>query len=811
MKRLIAAVFTLLMGSMAGLPLFSQIFKVKGIATDSTGVAESFATLRFYALPDTVKIVGTAATEEDGHFEKALPQAGKYRLLLSSTGRGLLVRDFTLTAETPTVSLDTLIVSDNQLAEVVVTAQRPLISREIDRIGYDVANDPEAKTSQLDEMLKKVPLVSVESDGTIKVKGSSNFVVHKNGRKNTSFTNNAKDIFKSIPASMIKKIEVITDPGAREDAEGSTTILNIVTEQNMIIKGVTGSAGLSYNNNLNVPSPNIWLTSQIDKVTFEIYGNIYATPSRSGKSHHETERTYDDTDNRSREWTEQRSSRNNGNVGFSVSVEPDTLNLFTGEFFAWIGSSKTKAHYSYEMLNPQDDRIYSYESNRLTSPSRNHWLDGTFNYQRLTRKKGEKIIVTYMISGNGNTTKESNEYFNRFNMPVDYTGILYDNRATLLEHTLQADWTRPLFKNHTLDLGAKYIYRDNHSTSHQDYLGIDRNYDTDFSHVTQIAAVFADYRINVGKFGFRAGVRYEYSRLAAKYKLGNNDDFHSNLNDVVPNGAISYNLNQSSSMRLSYSSSIRRPGINYLNPTLISNPQSESQGNPDLTSARNHSLNYNYSLFTRKMTMDFNMGYYFSDNEIIQIQELLPGDRVRSTYANAGKNHMFNVNVWMQLTAGKKTRLMLSAGMYYQHNENPSLKLRVSDWSPNIYVQCSQSLPWKLNLDAFVYYQSRSKSLYSVYEPVGLSKVMQSLSLRRSFLKENRLSVSIGVSNPLGNGRSRYRSYMINVPYESKSFSYNTNVRSVNFRVSYRFGSLNAQVKKVRSAKSDDVVGGNSH
>lgn len=800
-----------IVSGLSGGSLSAQNFKVKGTAADSTGTGEAFATIRIYAMPDTARVLATSVTKEDGSFEKVLNKAGKYQLKLTSVGRNMLTRDFEVTQKNPVADLGILQMTDaNALSEVTVTAQRPLISREIDRIGYDVANDPESKTSQLDEMLKKVPLVSVDPDGTIKVKGQTNFVIYKNGRKNNSFSNNAKDIFKSIPASMIKKIEVITDPGAREDAEGSSTILNIVTEQSMIIKGVVGSAGLSYGTTSNFPNPNLWLTSQIDKVTFEVFGNMFTTPRRSNLQRHETERTFDDSDNHSKEWTEQSVSNTGGSTGFSISYEPDTLNLFIGEFFAHIGSSSTRAHYNYEMFRSDNSLLYSYESERYTSPSRSHWLDGTFNYQRLTRKKGEKIIFTYMISGNGLTSKESNNYYNQVNMPVEYTGILYDNKATLTEHTLQADWSRPLAKHHTLDIGAKYVYRDNHSRSNQTYLGIDRDYNTEFSHVTQIAAIFADYRLNIGRFGLRAGVRYEYSRLEAKYKLGDNDDFHSNLNDIVPNAAVSYNLNDSHSMRMSYSSSIRRPGINYLNPTLISNPQSESQGNPDLTSARHHSLNYNYSFFTRKLSMDFNMGYSFSDNSIIQVQELLPGDRVRSTYANAGKNGTFNANLWMQLTAGRKTRIMVNGGVSRSHSENPSLNLKVTGWSPNVFARVMQQLPWKLNISVYASYWGKSKSLYSVFTPIGMSKLSHGLSLQRSFLKQNRLNVNLSVSNPFGTSKSKHKSYMINVPYTSQSYSTGTHNRSVRISVSYRFGSLNAQVKKLRSVKSNDVVGGNS-
>ena len=98
----------------------------------------------------------------------------------------------------------------------------------------------------LDETLNKVPLVSVDPDGTIKVNGSTSFKIYKNGRPNNSYSNNAKEIFKALPASMIQKIEVITDPGAREDAEGTTAILNIITVKNVITKGAMGNVGLAH-------------------------------------------------------------------------------------------------------------------------------------------------------------------------------------------------------------------------------------------------------------------------------------------------------------------------------------------------------------------------------------------------------------------------------------------------------------------------------------------------------------------------------------------------------------------------------------
>lgn len=272
-------------------------YSVKGLVTDSVGNPESYATIRIFNGNDTIKPVVGGVAGEDGIFQFNLNDPGEYNVNILSFGKSDFNQAVTLTAANPVFDMGTIVLTNaaEQLEEVVVTAQRPLISKEIDRIGYDVQADNEAKTSQLDQILRKVPLVSVDPDGTIKVKGATNFKIYRNGRPNNSFSRNAKDIFKSIPASMIKKIEVITDPGAREDAEGTSAILNIVTMENTVIKGVMGNIGLRYSKNDNFPNPNIWLNSQIDKFNLSFYGGMSNIPRRSHRSESESYRKYEDS------------------------------------------------------------------------------------------------------------------------------------------------------------------------------------------------------------------------------------------------------------------------------------------------------------------------------------------------------------------------------------------------------------------------------------------------------------------------------------------------------------------------------------
>lgn len=788
---------------------FSAVFSVNGRALNGADEPVEFATFRIFSDADSIKPVAYGVSDENGKFSAQLPAEGSYVARLSAVGLVDGVKHFKVTATTINAELGDIKLEDasNVLGEVTVTAAKPLISREIDRIAYDVQGDIESKTTTLDETLKKVPLVSVEPDGTIKVKGSSNFKIYKNGRPNNSFTNNAKEIFKAIPASMIKKIEVITDPGAREDAEGVGAILNIVTEQGTTMKGVMGNVGLSFNSRTGIPIPNLWGSAQIDKVTLSAYGGVNFFNSRTNQVRSRTEGVYEDTGNRSLSESESSSKGNVNWWGIDGSYELDSLNLFTLEFGGYSYSMKSTGHGLNTLTDAAGNLIYSYRQNDRTSPARYLDFNGNLNYQHSTHRKGEHLIFSYMISTTDQRNNQTTSYYDEVNMPVDYTGVFSDFKLRFMEHTLQADWTRPFGEIHTLDVGAKYIFRDNRSKTAQRYEGTDREPFTDFTHRTYIMAAFADYRARIKRVNLRAGLRYEFSRLSAKYADGSNPGFASNLSDWVPNVAVSYNINEGNTIKASYSTRINRPGISYLNPAVSQSPTSTSQGNPDLSSALYHQLNLNYSLISRKVTLDLNAAYQFTNEAIIQ-ELRVEDDHSYYNYANAGRNRGFDASMFIQWTAGPKTSLMLNASATYSHYANRSFDISRGGWSGDGFFRLTQKLPWEISGSFGVYYWTGSVELYSDMKPVGISGLHYSLQLNRSFLKEKRLTVRLFVSNPFGNSRPHYRTVSHNTSYRTIADRYSASQRSVGLSVSYRFGSLNAQVKKTAtSITNDDLVG----
>ncbi|MDE5800343.1 MAG: TonB-dependent receptor [Paramuribaculum sp.] len=805
MKRIILTALLLISLSLSAA---AASYAITGRVVDDEGEPEAFATLRLFNASDTAKAVTTGVTTDDGIVKLTVATTGEYILRISSVGRTDIRKEISVSS--PVTDLGTLIITTNEnlLSEVTVTAARPLVSKEIDRIGYDVQADEESRTSTLDETLRKVPLVSVDDDGTIKVKGSSNFKIYRNGKPNNSFTNNAKDIFKAIPASMIKKIEVITEPGAREDAEGVGAILNIVTMEAVSMKGVMGNVGIEASRRNEIPGANLWLSSQINKVTFSAYGGYNRIAKGASRQRSVSEGTYEGTGNMLRSESNSHSSGWVNYFGLDGSYELDSLNLFTAEFggFSYTVNSFQSGVNS---LLAYGSPIYSYTSTSRINPMSYLDFNGGLNYQRSTRRKGEQITLSYLISTTNQRNNSETEYTDAVNMPVPYDGILSDFRLKFLEQTAQADWSRVYADIHTLDLGLKYIHRRNRSRTNQDYLGINDIRYINFTHTTQVAAAYADYRLSLGRFGFRAGLRYEYSRLSAKYADGSEPSFSSNLNDWVPNAAVSYSINDANTLKLSYGTRIARPGIDYLNPAVNESPNSTSQGNPRLESGRNTSLSLNYNLIGRKVNLDFSAGYSFNNNDVVEVMTVRD-DHTYSSYANAGHNKSVNLGLYFQWTVTSKTNFMLNADATYEHFANPSLNITNGGWSAFFFANLTQRLPWKLRAQGSVmYWYGSTQGLYYNFRSLG--NVNYKLSLQRSFLKEDRLTVNLYVRNPFHSKHPRFRSSTVNSDFRNASYTFRHQITDFGISISYRFGSLNAQVKKTaKTIQNDDLSGRHS-
>lgn len=696
------------------------------------------------------------------------------------------------------------LMANQTLDDVVVVSQRQLVKVDADKLTYDIQADEESKTKTVMDMLRKVPLVSVDGEDNIKVKGSSDFKIYKNGHPDPSLSSNAKDILKSIPASSVKKIEVITEPGAKYDAEGVTAILNIVMADGNRLGGITGTLQGSLDTRGTQLGGN--MTAQAGKFIVSANYGYYHQNERFSKHHGTEETIYGDTGNKMLMLQSNKQPADVHFLNIDTSFELDSLNLFTLSGGGYAFNVDLLGESSTQMTTADGLPIYKYNGTFKIPGYAYHNWNGRFDYQHKTHLDGEVFTMSYMFSLTKNKDKETFEYEDIQNMPMSYDGYSQDKREWFYEHTFQADWVRPLAEHHKLETGLKYIYRLNKSNTTMLYDG-DGAEDvySRFEHTTQVAAAYAQYLLNVGKWSARAGLRYEFSRMQAEFPDGSNDAFHRNLNDWVPSASVQYRISDANSIKLSYATTINRPGIGYLNPAVISSPVSVNFGNSALTSARKTMLGLAYMHTGAKLTFSLNPFYNFVNDNITEISYLKDGKKY-STYGNVLRYRTYGVSGYVQCQPWKGATVMVNGDVTHEAFKNPHAGMSNAAWYGNLHTNISQKLPWKLSMslggggqighDASNVYGYGSTWYYSYF------------GLQRPFLKDDRLTVRLNANNPIGGKYQCYRSGTTQGDFTGIS-NWWSRQKSVSVSVSLRLGKLSATVKKTdKTIENEDVVGG---
>ena len=693
---------------------------------------------------------------------------------------------------------------NKELGDVTVVAQRQLIKQKIDRIGYEVQADQESKTKTVLDMLRKVPMVAVDGQDNITVKGNSNFRVYRNGHLDPNLTKNAKTVFKSMPASMVKRIEVITDPGAREDAEGVDAILNIVMMDGSKMKGMMGVVNAFYN---TLRHPNLYasITGQAGKLLVSADGGYGGMSRKETENRNDVERIFVKTGDVLKTHYDGTSPGHVVFADINASYDIDTLNLLSASFGGYFYKLNVEGDGSACMwASNSQTPIYSYDHHNWMPGYSHHSWNGRLDYQHKTRRKGEQFTLSYMLALTRQHTDDETTYSNMQQVPFRYSGYLQTTRERFTEHTLQADWLRPLGHGHQLEVGMKYIDRSNNSSNTQEFYGLSGLSTTDFDHVTRVLAGYADYIYQREKWSARAGLRYEYSYMKGAYPDGKNEDFSHHLSDWVPQASVKLQLTEAQSLKLNYTTSINRPGISYLNPAVVVSPTFVQQGNARLKSSHSQTLSLIYMYVGRLLTLQLAPSWQFSNGGIASV-ETAQGNVRYLTYDNIQRYHRAGFEQYVQWRPFSSTTLVVNNNVRYEHHKNPNLGYSNNGWSDNFYFDLSQQLPWKLRFSLGGYGQigRRPTNVYSVQH----SWYGWYTNLQRSFLKEDRLTVSIGANDLFRRERS-FVTARVNGDFLDHTTSYNP-VRQLNFSLTYRFGSLKAQVKKVdHSIENDDVVGG---
>lgn len=786
----------------------SKSFTLKGQVVDSlTNETVPYATLSIAAAQAPQKAIKLLACDIDGKFETALSQPGQYIISIQSIGKAPAQKRFTLSDKNRNLNLGKLYMTeDNQrLGEVTVTAQRPLVKVEIDKLSYSLEDDPEAKTSNTLDMLRKVPMVTVDGEDKIQLKGSTNFKIYMNGKPSNLLSQNPSDVLKSMPANSVKNIEVITDPGAKYDAEGIGGIINIITTKNAL-QGYTGSvrAGAS---TLGRIHGGAYLSAKIGKVGLTAnYGyNRENSPWNDSYSYRE-----DFADQQNRFLNQKGRSKTKGPFQYGYlegSYEIDSLNLLSIGANLFRGSMKNISELDVAMTDFENNPVYSYKRN---SSSKNTFgsTDVNIDYQHSTHKKDEMLTFSYRFSNNPQDSENDVRIYEASNYPM---AVFYPqtslNDASTNEHTAQVDYTTPTWKDQTLEVGAKYIFRQSKSETTENFYNdstkqwedISSN-DARFKHAQHIYSAYLGYAVKLNKFGLKAGVRAEGTALDVKFARAKDKDFDTHYFNVVPNATVSYQINMTQQVRLGYNMRIQRPGIWYLNPYVNDvDPQDISYGNPNLDAEKSNNVNFNYSMFARKFSINASANYTFVNNSIQQYTFIDPENPgvSQTTYGNIGKRQQTGLFLYANWNPVTLFRLYMNGGADYTDLKSDKNNMKNSGFSGRIFLGTQFNFPKDFRIDLNGGYFSPWIQLQEKGSPFYFAGIR----LNKDFLKK-KLTLTLACMSPFWKTMKR-ESTTTDPAFYRVSTNYRS-TRDFQISVSYRFGTLKEAIKKVKRGISND-------
>ena len=784
---------------------------VKGVLKDEVlDESEPFATVRVFKAGQKDKPVAMFLTKEDGQFSEKINGKGKFDIVFSSVGK----EDFRQTIELNNegvLDLGTLYIKENEnvLKGVEIVAQKPLVKMEVDKMSYNVAEDEDSKSTTVLDMLRKVPMVTVDGQDNITVNGSSSFKVYVDGMPNVMFSSNPSMVFKSMPATAVKSIEVITNPGAKYDAEGASGILNIVMNKVDSAAGGMPSQSYSmngYNGTIRASAGtkqlggSVFVSGQQGKLSYSV--NAMTSYNKPGDTKTELEQIQDNG------VSQMMTSSNDVKTPFTMGSlslgyqidEMSALNLT-----AQVNSMSMKSNgTTTTMMDGYDVADFSYDSSTDMKNSRTSF-SGSLDYQRFFNKeRTQSLALTYQLNYSPSSTEMTNNFGGTRGVGLpDLTSRYSENDDKTTNHTFQLDYTMPLGTGQTLSLGGKLQFHDATSESKYYLKGVyDPTTSSDYEYKNSILAGYGEYAGNFNKLGVKTGVRYEYTWQDVEYRLGNGTDFSTNYGNLVPSASLQYTISQGSNLGLTYNMRISRPGISYLNPYVDkTNPIALSYGNPNLEVEKAHNLSLVYNMFTAKLMVNLNLHHNFTDNAISQYSFYDSNNLLNTTYGNVVQRHQTGLNAYVNYLLTPKTRLFMNGGINYLSLNSDELNQSNSGWTANIMAGFQQTLPWDLKLSAFLITSTKN---YTLQGWSGGFNILTA-SLSKSLFNDK---LTLGVQGIMGLNKGG------NLNIESSSrgqnFTSYSNVKvpiyGVTFTVSYTFGNSKVRAKQHVNRVQNDFI-----
>ena len=757
-----------------------------GTVTDEGGRAVPYAIVS--VMNSGGRIIFNSVCDESGrfHLPESIPD-GKYIFKVSCVGYSIGSYEVSLGTGADLGSFS--ITAGERLEEAVITASRPVISAEVDRLVYSVEDDPDAARMNSMEVLGKIPFIKVRKETQqIEVLDATNFSILVNGKKSLLLSEANQYVARALAASNLKEIELITSPdGAYVNKDA---VINIVTKSSLP-EGFVGNASVSYDSDTEI-SPSISFTSKIGKFVYNIDYDYNYSDKRSSSVYEQTE----DYVNGERVTGEQvslglPSNSHSINVNASYDIGRNTLLTLSGG-----------GKLSDENSIRSSDRSYYDMSGRLLyalSGEDRIWRDensynGSINLQQSFDKvAGRLLTATYSIDDRSSRVRYDDGGVSDFSM--NYLG----NR----EQMAAIDYYSPVGKNQSYYITAKYTHRDYGSRDESGKYTTMTNggvvtQSDNMDYTQQVFSLGGNYSYRSSRLMLNANVSLEYSKSDAMF---GQTELSKDNTTLLAEITTTYKPNSRNWLILTLRRRAFRPDISYLNPYRdISVPGVITVGNPNLDNEITNQAVLMYRYFaTDKLTLMSILGYSY-DGDMVGDYSYIDGENIVHTYSNVANyqrawitfNPTYTPFDWLELNADilYGYRKFNDGGVANSYNEfSAQFRLSADLWN-------GARFSYSANLqdpDFAVNYNPQVRRQHIMF--------MDRLGITQNF--GSKVNVSLGVSNPWKkyfNDKREIESPQLHTLTTTRFLA-----RTVWVRVSYDFGKFKDYVKSARrSARNID-------
>lgn len=793
--------------------------RIIGLAKDSkTGQPVAYATAALYKYGTDTNVAGAVA-DADGKFYIVGFAIGEYELKISFLGFETFSKTgIIITSAEGDYDLGELEMNDEGVAleGVTVQGQRDLIEERVDRTIYKAENDKTTAGGDATDVLRRVPMLSVDLDGNVSMRGSGNILVLIDNRPSAIAASSIADALRQIPADEIKAVEVITSPSARFDAEGTSGVINIVTKKNNL-QGMT----LNVNSGVGLRGSNLGLNGSARKGKFGFSLGGYGRAGYNILGRFENEQLLINPSGTPTTISQSADTeRENlmGRYNFGVDYSIDKFNFITGAVNFGLRNSN---NYQNNFLSQTfANGILTRSALRQTdTKDRSNSIDVSLNYTKTFEKKGKEFSILTLYSLNNRENSFVNTLFNS-DLATINSRLKNDNPSKNEEFTIQLDFVSPLGSNgnQILEYGAKNILRKAYSEfayfeaagSEGEYvINPNPTFNNEFNYDQNVTAGYVSFTTTfLKKYTLKPGVRYEYTTI--------NADFKTELTAVIPSyGTIVPSLNLSRKLangnmiKAAYNRRIQRPSLRFLNPNIeASNPLQTSQGNPLLDPELTDNYEIGYSTFIKGTTINFTGFFRNTTGSIQAIRNVSEGGIISTTFENIGQEQALGLSIFTNINISNKFSLNGGVDTFYAMLDNnltdPLFAASNTGFVISGRMFGNYTLPKNWQVQLFTFARGNQVQL----QGTSGGFAAYGLSMNKQF-KEKRGSVGFGVENFLA------KEFVIRNQTITPTIIQNSTsaLRNMNFKVnfSYRIGKLSMDQggpRKRKSVNNDDLKGG---